>query len=94
MVMEVPLVISKGDQKSHMNKVTYDILEHQWREKMKLQGAGRAPASQDSLEEEPVMVFQEGEVVHHDASGEEPRLAQISEVDFELYTLADVKTDE
>jgi hypothetical protein len=37
MDVEVPLVISKRDRKYHMKKVTYDILELQWKEKLKLQ---------------------------------------------------------
>jgi hypothetical protein len=40
------------------------------------------------------MIYQKGEVVWYEASDEEPRLARISEVDFELYILVDVKTEE
>jgi hypothetical protein len=40
------------------------------------------------------MAFHEREVVWFDASGEEPCLARIYEVDFELYILVDVKPDE
>jgi hypothetical protein len=40
------------------------------------------------------MIHHKREVVWCEASGEEQRLARISEVDFELYILVDVKTDE
>jgi hypothetical protein len=70
------------------------ILEQKWKEKVKHQESGKVPDSHDSVEEEPDMVFQEGEVVWYDASGEEPHLVRISEVEFELYILVDVKADE
>jgi hypothetical protein len=40
------------------------------------------------------MIFQEGDIVWYETSGEEALLACITEVDFELYILVDVRTDE
>jgi hypothetical protein len=51
MDVEVPLAISKKEMKSHMKKVTYDILEQQWKYKLELQEAGLVNNSQYSVEE-------------------------------------------
>jgi hypothetical protein len=51
--VEVPLVISKG-RPSHIKMVTYDILEQQQKEKMKLQEARQIPDSHDIVEEDLV----------------------------------------
>jgi hypothetical protein len=61
---------------------------------LKLQEAGLVPNSQDCVEGYPAMIFQEGDFVWHETSGEEASLAHITEVDFELYILVDVRTDE
>jgi hypothetical protein len=59
---------------------------------MKLQEAGLV--SQDSVEDYPDMIFQEGDAVWHETSGEEAHLARITEVDFELCILVDMMTGE
>jgi hypothetical protein len=49
--------------------VTDEILKQQWKGKLKLKEVVLVPNSQDSVEEDPDMIFQEGYVVWHERSG-------------------------
>jgi hypothetical protein len=68
----------KQGRKSHLKKITDDILEQQWQEKLKLQDAKQVPDPHASMKGDPAMIYQKGEVVWYEASDEEPRLARIS----------------
>jgi hypothetical protein len=56
--------------------------------------AGLVPNSQDSGDDDPDMIFVEGDIIWYDTSGEEAHLTCITELYFKLHILVDVRTDE